>query len=292
MPVLEVGEQFRSRWRAWYDPPETPVAQRHTAICDAAAAVYRRRLADKPPAVGSHYDEGYPGFEVDVDVMIALPGFRFSLMTLPLRRERRTGRGARCQAAVLRDIFGNPFRPVTFDPAWRTSTVVALARQMYESRDFVRDADPGGRAPGRRVRQRRHPRPLPRAGAARPRVLGRRSGAGQGVASSVASTSSRHSKAAATRLGEQRDVFRAHLILLLVGAVGGVFFVVASIGLGIAAVIVPGGSRDWGWSIVDDIRSVVSRHRRPVGHCRSPVSHPRNLHPAPGSRNRIPDTAA
>jgi hypothetical protein len=38
--------------------------------------------------------------------------------------------------AFLRDIFGNPFRPATFDPAWRTSTAVALARQMYDSRDF------------------------------------------------------------------------------------------------------------------------------------------------------------
>jgi hypothetical protein len=40
------------------------------------------------------------------------------------------------QAAVIRDIFGNPFHPVPFDPVWRTVTVVALARQMYESRDF------------------------------------------------------------------------------------------------------------------------------------------------------------
>jgi hypothetical protein len=39
-----------------------------------------------------------------------------------------------CQ--LLHDIFGNPFRPVAFDPAWRTDTAVALARQMYESRDF------------------------------------------------------------------------------------------------------------------------------------------------------------
>jgi hypothetical protein len=37
---------------------------------------------------------------------------------------------------VLRDIFGNPFRPVTFSPDWRTDTAVTLARQMYESRDF------------------------------------------------------------------------------------------------------------------------------------------------------------
>jgi hypothetical protein len=37
---------------------------------------------------------------------------------------------------VFRDIFGNPFRPVAFDPAWRSDTVVSLARGMYESRDF------------------------------------------------------------------------------------------------------------------------------------------------------------
>jgi hypothetical protein len=36
----------------------------------------------------------------------------------------------------IREIFGNPFRHVAFDPKWRTSAVVSLARQMYESRDF------------------------------------------------------------------------------------------------------------------------------------------------------------
>ncbi len=43
---------------------------------------------------------------------------------------------AEAQAAILRDIIGNPFRPVAFDPLWRSETVVLLARQMYESRDF------------------------------------------------------------------------------------------------------------------------------------------------------------
>ena len=43
----------------------------------------------------------------------------------------------RQQAQLLRDIFGNPFRPATFDPAWRTETAVVLARGMYESRDFA-----------------------------------------------------------------------------------------------------------------------------------------------------------
>jgi hypothetical protein len=36
----------------------------------------------------------------------------------------------------VRDIFGNPFRPATFSPSWRTDTAVSLARTMYESRDF------------------------------------------------------------------------------------------------------------------------------------------------------------
>ena len=38
---------------------------------------------------------------------------------------------------LVRDIFGNPFREVKFDPAWRTDTAVALARQMYDSREFT-----------------------------------------------------------------------------------------------------------------------------------------------------------
>jgi len=39
------------------------------------------------------------------------------------------------QSSLLRDIF-NPFRTVTVAPSWLTSTVVALARQIYDSRDF------------------------------------------------------------------------------------------------------------------------------------------------------------
>jgi hypothetical protein len=39
------------------------------------------------------------------------------------------------QFELLRDVF-NPFRKVKFDKEWRTDTTVALAKQMYESRDF------------------------------------------------------------------------------------------------------------------------------------------------------------
>ncbi|MDY3560577.1 hypothetical protein R5W23_001821 [Gemmata sp. JC673] len=37
---------------------------------------------------------------------------------------------------LLKDISGNPFQPATLLPSWRTDTALALARQMYESRDF------------------------------------------------------------------------------------------------------------------------------------------------------------
>src|SRR5262249_18032232 len=43
-----------------------------------------------------------------------------------------------CQAGLLRDISGNPFRPVTINPAWRTSNVTALAQAIYTDRAFDR----------------------------------------------------------------------------------------------------------------------------------------------------------
>ena len=38
----------------------------------------------------------------------------------------------------LRDIFGNPFRPIAFDPAWRSEAAVGIARGIYEDRAFER----------------------------------------------------------------------------------------------------------------------------------------------------------
>jgi hypothetical protein len=42
------------------------------------------------------------------------------------------------QCRLLRDVVGNPFRPATPDPAWLTSTVVALAAGAYADRAFDR----------------------------------------------------------------------------------------------------------------------------------------------------------
>jgi hypothetical protein len=41
------------------------------------------------------------------------------------------------QAGLLREIFGNPFRPSEFASEWRSDTALSLARHIYESRDFA-----------------------------------------------------------------------------------------------------------------------------------------------------------
>ena len=40
------------------------------------------------------------------------------------------------QTARLRDIFGNPFRPASFDPPWRIHSVIGLAQTIYNERAF------------------------------------------------------------------------------------------------------------------------------------------------------------
>jgi hypothetical protein len=47
---------------------------------------------------------------------------------------QRIGAAKGIHADILRCVWGNPFRPVTFDPTWRTSMVVALAQATYEER--------------------------------------------------------------------------------------------------------------------------------------------------------------
>jgi hypothetical protein len=48
----------------------------------------------------------------------------------------RSFRSTRQCIALLREVLGNPFRPVALSPACHTDTAVSLARTMYESRDF------------------------------------------------------------------------------------------------------------------------------------------------------------
>jgi len=103
-----------------------------------------RRRADD--GKGRSFSPEFPCAQTDTAVAMAVhttdpkPSWAASNMTCyPLSLAGYRGAEAEAEAlvrALLRDIFGNPYRPVGIDRAWRTSTAVALAKQMYETHDF------------------------------------------------------------------------------------------------------------------------------------------------------------
>jgi hypothetical protein len=78
--------------------------------------------------------EHLPGWE-------SLPPRVTSIVGTEEQRRRYEADGAalvRVQLALLREIFGNPFRRGSFDPGWRRPTVATLARELYEAQRFDR----------------------------------------------------------------------------------------------------------------------------------------------------------
>jgi hypothetical protein len=53
-----------------------------------------------------------------------------------LRQAVATGAEKPIQMALLNDIFGNPFHPITIDPTWLTPTVKVMAQAIYTDRNF------------------------------------------------------------------------------------------------------------------------------------------------------------
>jgi hypothetical protein len=78
-----------------------------------------------------------PTQEIDFPSVCLHAAERAADWPYPRRPTTLTGEFA-YQAQVLRDVFGNPFRRVEFDPTWRTSTAVLLARGIYDGDWFDR----------------------------------------------------------------------------------------------------------------------------------------------------------
>src|SRR5262245_38835167 len=77
----------------------------------------------------------------DNDDQVALTNAEFHLSGAVLEAFRSIPGGDSERATlvtVVRDIFGNPFRPLGFDPRWRTTDVLGLARAIYDDRAFHR----------------------------------------------------------------------------------------------------------------------------------------------------------
>jgi hypothetical protein len=94
----------------------------HAAACDVWQAFFRLS-----PATSQQSHAAYVAFLVTGSEPDPMVGHVLTLTK---------GKTAPQLVGFIRCMFGNPFRPVTFDPAWRTDTTLSLARQINESRDF------------------------------------------------------------------------------------------------------------------------------------------------------------
>jgi hypothetical protein len=101
---------------------------------------YRQALTNRRISLsGGNQPEEYTALFLGT-VAISEKDFRsFPTCLSDLHRDQQGDlleRVIRAAGPTIRDIFGSPFRPVTFSPSWRTDTAVSLARQMYAARDF------------------------------------------------------------------------------------------------------------------------------------------------------------
>jgi hypothetical protein len=124
---LEAGAAFaEAQWAAEGDERTTPArAALHLGVADDFSAAWSADWSAAAAGVAARE----VGYEADPQTTGDWEQYN------PAYLEGRAAE-ERAQAVLLRDIFGNPFRSVTFSPSWRTDTAVALARQMYDARDF------------------------------------------------------------------------------------------------------------------------------------------------------------
>jgi hypothetical protein len=128
--------EFRSR--AY--PPRSPDFPHRRAELDSArvAASHAASAAAGAPRRPGVWDLDMPPYRMARDV--AHRASQAILSDIRASREEYVSRAAReraLQVVWLRDIIGDPARPVTLDPACLTPTVVRLAEAAYAGKDFV-----------------------------------------------------------------------------------------------------------------------------------------------------------
>jgi hypothetical protein len=153
-----------SVWRIWeFIPTEhrtaVMVAEQFADAIVSEAELERHERAAKVAAWG-HFDKSYVKTAVQACACVtgklpttSVSGWWYAVTIMEWKRAEESGTNPELsdfigvtkqaekeelshQLVIFRDIFGNPFRPVAFDPNWRTSTAVVLATQMYDTRDF------------------------------------------------------------------------------------------------------------------------------------------------------------
>lgn len=118
--AVEVAEQFAER--------ATTKAELQSAFKKANAAAW---------SAGSGYHPAWAANTAAYDTP-SVDSAASQLLAHVKSSEAECGRAEKLIVAWLWDIFGNPFRPVSFDAAWNTAAVLPLAQAIYEERAFNR----------------------------------------------------------------------------------------------------------------------------------------------------------
>jgi hypothetical protein len=113
---------------AWEGPRDSMTQQRFAA--EIVADLCRFTPSNERDWLGLR--DFFPFLRASVAWLFTSP----SAGSSPAEQERVCRTEQARQANIVREIFGNPFRPAECRSDWRTDTVLTLAWQMYESRDF------------------------------------------------------------------------------------------------------------------------------------------------------------
>ncbi len=138
---------FRRIWDLSDDPWSRSAVAAAERVADSATAADRLDLARHRmrPAASSQASSLLRAFALAAAAVVAEDAGTAAVEASRWARYARRcqpappddGPEEAAQAEFLRDLFGNPFRPPpVFDPGWRTSQVVALARGAYELSAF------------------------------------------------------------------------------------------------------------------------------------------------------------
>lgn len=139
--AIELAEQFADD-----AIDEATLAASHQQAAAAYAAL--RATSDVaaycaacPPVEATRaFTRGGDGFHSCVyaaDTAAMAPAFEgVDGKSLPCFDAATTAREKQWQANVIRDLFGNPFRPVAFDPSWNAADVVKLAGEIEQQRRY------------------------------------------------------------------------------------------------------------------------------------------------------------
>jgi hypothetical protein len=77
------------------------------------------------------FDSGRDALGAAAGAAMTIPGHAFNRATYRMEPSEICG--------LLREVFGNPFRPITINPAWLTwhdGLLLSIAKRMYDSREF------------------------------------------------------------------------------------------------------------------------------------------------------------